>query len=111
MRFSVWFCSAILLAARPAFAVTEADLDKMQSSAAMLGQAIGCKIDVKSASGGVNRWMDEKFPVGSADNDNYGFRFGETLQRAQEYQTSHADADSCAKVKAAFDAFDWPKSP
>lgn len=111
MRFSIRLCvlAFLMVQACPAYAVTEADLDRMQASAAMLGMAIGCKIDVTSVSPGVNRWVDEKLPPGSADNDNYGFRFGETEQRAQEYQASHADAASCAKVRAEFDVFDWPK--
>jgi hypothetical protein len=105
---------AILLAvvigagsAQLAEAASEADLQRMNNMALLLGRAAGCGLDTARATGVIGAWFDQTFPPGSIDQMRYLPVFAREVRRHAEAQQSGNSPDSCADVAQAFGTMRW----
>jgi hypothetical protein len=106
-----WLFAAVLLAgsgaAGTADAASQAQLDRLNGFALLLGRAIGCELDTARAQDVIGAWLDETFPPGSAEQQRYLPRFVESLRfHAREQHLGHSP-DSCSDIAHAFEDLYW----
>ena len=88
-------------------AASEADLQRMNNMALLLGRAAGCGLDTARATGVIGAWFDQTFPPGSIDQKRYLPVFTREIRRHAEQQQSGNSPDSCADIAEAFYTMRW----
>jgi hypothetical protein len=88
-------------------AASEADLQRMNNMALLLGRAAGCGLDTARATDVIGAWLDQTFPPGSIDHKRYFPVFTRELRRHAAAQQSGQSPDSCADVAQAFSTMRW----
>jgi hypothetical protein len=88
-------------------AASEADLQRMDNMALLLGRAAGCGLDTERATGVIGAWFDQTFPPGSLEQKRYLPKFTREIRRHAEEQQSGSSPDSCADVTEAFRTMRW----
>ena len=93
---------------RPAaLAASPADLETMSRMALLLGRAVGCDLDTRSATRAIGAWLDQTFPPGSADRTRYLPAFAADVRGHARQQQQGETSDSCADVAQALNALNW----
>jgi hypothetical protein len=90
-----------------AHSASDADLQRMNNMALLLGRAAGCGLDTDRATGVIGAWFDQTFPPGSIDQKRYLPVFTREIRRHAEQQQSGNSPDSCADIAEAFHTMRW----
>lgn len=99
---------AALGLALPGYAATSKDVDRLTTLAVMYGRAIGCGLPNTDAIGAeIGRWMDRRFPPGSADQKTYMPVFINGVTTNAQAQASGRSPDSCASVSKFFQSQEY----
>jgi hypothetical protein len=88
-------------------AASEADLQRMNNMALLLGRAAGCGLDTDRATGVIGAWFDQAFAPGSIDRKRYLPMFTREIRRHAKQQQSGNSPDSCADIAEAFRTMRW----
>ncbi len=106
--YKILTISITLISSTPAIGASNNDVDKLTTYAVMLGRALACGVNTKTAASKVGYWMDRVFPPGSEDQITYLPIFLEGIKHNAEQQSSGNSPDSCSDVKRSFNAIQWP---
>jgi len=111
IRTAILAVSATLLlgaaAAPVAQAASEAEVERMNGLALLLGRGIGCRLDTKRAAAVIGSWFDQTFPPGSEAQEHYLPQFAEEVEQHARAQRSGDSPDSCAEIANAFYTMRW----
>ncbi len=100
--------TAFLVSSHTVIAASSDDIDKLTTYAVILGRAVACGNDIEDPMRRVGRWMDGKFPPGSADQITYLPIFMEGVGYHAQMQKDGSSPDSCSAVQRSFNGFPWP---
>lgn len=91
----------------PARAVSEADAERLEQFALLLGRGIACDLDTGRASAAIGRWVEQTFPKGSPDREGSLEGFARSVRFHAARQQGGESPDDCADITAAFKALQW----
>jgi hypothetical protein len=96
-----------LAAAPRAQTAPDAELERLESIALLLGRAIGCALDTERAAGQIRLWFDQTYPPGSEARQRYLPVFERAVHFYIAQQQSGNSPDSCAEVSDALATLGW----
>ena len=88
-------------------ALSQADLERLNGFALLLGRGLSCNLDISRARRVIEDWLDQSLPRGSAERARYLPLFIERLRYHARAQHLGQSPDSCADVARAFEDLYW----